>query len=433
MTLRARQRFGKYIIIRRIGEGGFSTVYEARDTIEGIRVALKVPSPHMMDGQALETFRKEVRLVACLEHPNILPLKYADFIDGKFVVVTALGDETLGDRMTRRLSTKLALDFAGQLLAAVSCAHEHSIVHCDIKPDNLLLFPDNRLRLTDFGIARFALRTLKGTGSGTLGYVAPEQALGKPSFRSDVFSSGVVIHEMLTGEVPEWPFPWPMPGYDRLRQKVHPDVIELLRKSMQLEASKRFPDATRMLAAFEKIKHPATPGKKTRAARTSGKGLSWQAMRRQEFQRLFGKQLNTKHACSKCSGPVSEAMFFCPWCGKSRKKHTGETECPLTCPRCQRGVKADWHYCAYCYGPGFETQTNRHYPDKRYTGRCANRNCSRKVLLPFARYCVWCRRKVAKPWKITGTHARCPGCNWGIAEQYWSFCPWCGKKLAGLH
>lgn len=433
MALRTRQRFGKYVIERRIGEGGFATVYQARDTIEGIHVALKIPHTHLMDRDSLEMFRQEVRLAAALDHPNILPLKYADYIEGQFVIVTALGNETLDDRLGRRLSTALALDFAEQLLDAVSCAHEHSIIHCDIKPDNLLLFEDNRLRLTDFGIARVAYRTLQGTGSGTLGYVAPEQALGKPSFRSDVFSTGVVINEMLTGEVPEWPFKWPMPGYERLRAKVHPDLINLLRKSMELSTNKRFADATQMLSAFSRIKNLTKPSGKKRSKRSSASGRTWQKLRWQEFRREFGKQLQTKHVCSKCEGPVSEAMLGCPWCGKARKKHDGEPSFTHCCPRCNRGLKADWHYCAWCYGPGFEPATSRELTDKRYSAKCTNRNCDRKLLMPFMRYCVWCKQKVKKPWKIAGSSDRCCSCGWGVAAQYWSFCPWCNKKLAGGH
>ncbi len=440
MALRSRQRFGKYVIERRIGEGGFASVYQARDTIEGIRVALKIPHSHMMSNEALDMFRHEVRLAAALDHPNVLPLKYADFIEGQFVVVSALGKETLHDRLKRRFSTTLAIDYSMQLLEAVACAHEHKIVHCDLKPDNLLLFPDNTLRLTDFGIARVATRTLQGTGSGTLGYVAPEQAMGKPSFRSDVFSIGVVIHEMLTGEVPEWPFRWPMPGSDKLRRKVHPDLIELLRKSMELDAKKRYADATSMLAAFSRIKNPEKPGaKKASLSKNSTKrtntARTWQATRWREFRRMYGKQLEAKHACKKCDGPVSEAMIACPWCGKDRKKYEGETTFSHCCPRCHRGMKADWLYCGYCFGPGFEPQTTRQYSDKRYSNKqgtkCTNRACQRKLLMPFTRYCVWCRQKVRNPWKLEGSKAKCPSCSWGIAAEHWSYCPWCKKKLEG--
>ncbi|MCA9171255.1 MAG: serine/threonine protein kinase, partial [Planctomycetales bacterium] len=234
--LKARQRLGKYVIERRLGEGGFATVYQAKDTIEGIRVALKVPHAHLMSESSLELFRHEVRVAAQLEHPNILPLKYADFIDGKFVIVTALGMETLEHRLQRRLSVDKGISFAEQMLAAVGYAHEQRIIHCDIKPDNFVLFSGNRLRLTDFGIARFAQHTLQGSGAGTVGYIAPEQAMGKPSFRSDVFSLGLVLYRTFTGYLPEWPFDWPPPGYLRLRQRLDPDFIDLIRKSLHINA-----------------------------------------------------------------------------------------------------------------------------------------------------------------------------------------------------
>ena len=173
--LRARQRFGKYVIERRLGEGGFAVVYQARDTIEGIRVALKVPYAHLLTGAAMEALRNEIRMAARLEHPNILPLKSADYVGDQLVIVTALGEMTLQERLQRRLSIDTGLGFVEQMLSAVACAHEHRIIHCDLKPDNFLVFANNRLRLTDFGIARVALRTLKGSGTGTVGYIAPSR------------------------------------------------------------------------------------------------------------------------------------------------------------------------------------------------------------------------------------------------------------------
>src|SRR5215213_788603 len=97
-TLRAKQKLGKYTIERKLGEGGFAVVYQAKDEIEGIRVALKIPHAHLLTGSALEDFRREVRMVAQLEHPNILPLKTAQFINDYFVIVSGLGIETLDDR-----------------------------------------------------------------------------------------------------------------------------------------------------------------------------------------------------------------------------------------------------------------------------------------------------------------------------------------------
>ena len=202
--LRTKTKFGKYLIERKLGEGGFAVVYQAKDTIEGIRVALKIPYANLVTDETLDVFRQEVRLVAKLEHPHIQPLKYADYIDGHFVIVTALGSGTLEDRLEKRLAVKTALGFSDQMLEAVAFAHEHRIVHCDLKPDNFLLFPDNQLRLIDFGIARVAHRTLKGSGAGTVGYVAPEQAMGQPCFQSDVFSLGLMMHRMFSGKLPEW-------------------------------------------------------------------------------------------------------------------------------------------------------------------------------------------------------------------------------------
>src|SRR5918993_1172434 len=97
-TLRAKQKLGKYTIERKLGEGGFSTVYQARDEIEGIKVALKLPHTHLLTGAAMEDFRREVRMVAQLEHPNILPLKTAQYINDHFVIVSALGQMTLEER-----------------------------------------------------------------------------------------------------------------------------------------------------------------------------------------------------------------------------------------------------------------------------------------------------------------------------------------------
>ncbi len=432
--LKARQRFGKYVIERRLGEGGFAVVYQARDTIEGIRVALKVPYRHLLTGSAMESLRNEVRVAARLEHPNILPLKYADYIGDQLVIVTALGEMTLHERLQRRLSVDTGLQFVEQMLGAVSYAHEHRIIHCDIKPDNFVLFPDNRLRLTDFGIARVALRTLKGSGTGTVGYIAPEQAMGKPSFRSDVFSLGLVIYRMFSGVLPEWPYDWPPPGFARLRQRLYPELISLIQRSLELDVRRRYYDAGQMLAAYRRIKVPTIRHYRERH-RSNGRAarevreLDWQRVRHREFQRRFGRLLQTRHQCASCEGPVAESMSSCPWCGKKLNFRTEETNFPAQCPRCHRGMKVDWHYCPWCYGPGFEPLSTRRYSDRRYTHRCSNPNCERKLLMPFMRYCPWCHRRVRKKWKIEGSSDTCGRCGWGVLRAFWSYCPWCASRI----
>lgn len=432
-VLKARQKFGKYRIERRLAEGGFAVVYQALDTIEGIRVALKVPHAHVMDKDALEDFRHEARLTAKLDHPNIQPLKNAGFIDGQFAIAWPLAERTLDDRLQHRMALKTALDYAEQILEAVAYAHRHRIIHCDIKPDNVLLFDGDKLRLTDFGIAKLAARTVRASGEGTMGYMAPEQAMGKPSLRSDVFSLGLVIYRMLSGRLPEWPYHWPPPGYERLRGRVHPELVELLRRAMDVDPQRRFHDANQMLEVFRKLKKRALrhgSGRRTRKKKAATTRRDWQAVRFQQFQRLFGRTLQTRFECKRCHGPVAESMIACPWCGTSRKTHRDETRFPARCRRCKRGVKLDWTYCPWCYGAAIGPLSEREYSDVRYVGRCPAPGCKRRSLMPFMRYCPWCRAKVRKPWKLDGTKDKCNACGWGVAGDFWEFCPWCAKRLA---
>jgi serine/threonine-protein kinase len=429
-TIRTGQRLGKYRIQRKLAEGGFGLVYEALDTIEGVNVALKVPYPHLVDHEVLADFRKEVRLAARLDHANILSLKNAAFIDGHFVIVSLLGERTLGDRLQSRMALDTAIDFSEQMLEAAAYAHRCGIIHCDIKPENLILFPGNRLRLTDFGIAKVAQQTLRGSGQGTIGYIAPEQAMGKPSRRSDVFSIGLIMFRMFSGQLPEWPYEWPLPGYERLRARVHPDLIRFLIRAIELEPRKRFDDAAHMLSSFQRIKSRVQRFTVTTSRRKKKPPVKrdWEEVRKRQFLRSHGRSLCAHHKCHKCAGPVSESMQFCPWCSVARKVHRESTTFPAQCPRCHRGVKLDWRFCPWCYGAGFEPLSTRSFTDARYEARCTNSACSRKVLMPFMRYCAWCRRKVKKKWKITGSSEKCAGCGWGILKSFWSHCPWCGKN-----
>lgn len=265
-----RSKLGKYRIRRRIGAGAFATVYEAYDTIEGIRVALKIPHAEQLGKESMDLIHREVRLTARLDHENILPLRNAMMIDGYFVIATPLGEQTLTDRLHYRLGAKTALSYTAQLLDALAYAHEERVIHCDIKPDNVILFPGAHVRLADFGIAKVSLRTrtIMGSGQGTVGYIAPEQAMGKPSFRSDVFSMGLLIYRMFSGELPDWPFDWPLPGGERLRRATSREFIAFLRRSLEVRERKRFRDGVQMQRAFEKVA-PRALRSTTRGGRAS--------------------------------------------------------------------------------------------------------------------------------------------------------------------
>lgn len=424
--LRARQRLGKYRILKRIASGPQADVYRAFDTIHNTKVALKIPKFHGDDG--FDYVLHEVRVAARLDHPNILAMHNASYIDGRFVIAMELGVESLGDRLERRISTARAMGLAQQALAGLAYAHEHRIIHCDIKPENYIVFPDNQLKLADFGFAKHVLRTLKASGSGTIDYIAPEQAMGRPKFQSDVFSLGLVLHKMFSGKLAEWPFEWPLPGHERLTARVRPEFVEFLKAAIQLDPARRYPDAVEMYAAFEELQSRARRQRRNGGKRRSKAGTSWRHVQWREFQRRYGRVLETRHQCRQCDGPVSETMQACPWCGADNPARGAETRMPAHCPRCERGVKLDWDYCAWCYGPGFVAESDRRYSDKRYVARCSNRRC-RQPLMPFMRYCPWCRVKVRKPWKLEGSSSRCRACNWGIAREFWNYCAWCREPI----
>ena len=424
--LKARQKLGKYRILNRIASGPLADVYKAYDTIHDTRVALKLPRIEGNNG--LDDVLHEVRVAARLHHPNILGIQNAGYIDGHFVIAMELGIESLGDRLERRISNARAMSFAEQALAALAHAHEHRIIHCDIKPENYVLFPDNRLRLADFGFAKRVLRTLKASGSGTIDYIAPEQAMGRPRYQSDVFSIGLVLYKMFSGKLAEWPFTWPMAGHERLTARMRPEFVEFLKRAIQLDPTHRYKDAMQMYAAFDRLRSRARRQRRNGSRKKTKVATSWRQIQWREFQRKYKKVLDTRHQCRRCEGPVSESMQACPWCGFDNPARGSETRMPANCPRCERGVKMDWDYCAWCYGPGFEAETNRHYPDKRYTAKCANARC-RQPLMPFMRYCPWCRSKIKKPWKLKGTRSRCRACGWGTASEFWNFCAWCREPI----
>lgn len=256
--------------------------------------------------------------------------------------------------------------------------------------------------------------------------------MGRPKFQSDVFSVGLVLYRLFSGKLPEWPYKWPMIGDDKLRARIRPEVADMLRKAIQLDPADRYKNAIEMYAVFEKLQSPARrqrKGPKRNGGRKATRpGSSWRHQQWREFQRQFKSALETRHQCRRCEGPVSESMQACPWCGFDTPARGAVTRMPAHCPRCERGVKADWDYCAWCYGRGFESETNRHFPDKRYVSRCANSRC-REPLMPFMRYCPWCRHKVKRPWKLLGSRQKCRACNWGIAKEFWNYCAWCREPV----
>ncbi len=202
---------GRYRLDAQIGTGGMSMVFRAFDTVLERQVAIKLMH-HAADADAdqLERFRREARAVAQLNHPHVVGVIDAgeDGQGGAFIVLEYIEGETLKDRIRRhgRLPVPEAIAYAIEIARALGAAHDQGIVHRDVKPQNVLINEEGSAKVTDFGIALTLDQeglTAAGRVLGTTDYVSPEQALGHPvTGQSDLYSLGVVLFEMLTGEVP---------------------------------------------------------------------------------------------------------------------------------------------------------------------------------------------------------------------------------------
>jgi serine/threonine protein kinase len=199
-----------YVVEARLGGGGMGIVYAARDTKLERRVALKfLPPQWSHDESAKQRFIREAQAASATDHPHICTIHdILEAADGQlFIVMTHYDGETLKTRLERgRLAVDEAVEIAAQVAEGLAKAHAQGVIHRDIKPGNLML-TEHGVRILDFGLAKFAdarlKLTLEGSTIGTIAYMSPEQARGdEADARSDVWAVGVVLYEMLTGEVP---------------------------------------------------------------------------------------------------------------------------------------------------------------------------------------------------------------------------------------
>ena len=200
---------GRYQLLGRLGAGGMATVWLAEDTSLHRKVAIKVLAErYAEDEQFVERFRREAQSAAGLNHPNIVAIYDRGVAEGTYyIAMEYLDGPTLKDVIDERggLDPNRAIGFATQILSALRFAHNHGVVHRDIKPQNVVVAPDGRLKVTDFGIARAGASQMTEVGSivGTAQYLSPEQARGEVvGPPSDLYSVGIVLYEMLTGRVP---------------------------------------------------------------------------------------------------------------------------------------------------------------------------------------------------------------------------------------
>ena len=210
MIVKGQKIDGRYQIVRNIGEGGMANVYLAYDTILEREVAVKILRGDLAtDEKFVKRFQREAKAASSLNHPNIVEMYDVGEDDGNyFIVMEYIDGKTLKSLIKKRgaLSLPEVIDIMLQLTSAIACAHDSYIIHRDIKPQNVLILEDGRVKITDFGIA-IALNSAELTQTnsvmGSVHYLPPEQANGRgATIKSDIYSLGILMYELLTGKLP---------------------------------------------------------------------------------------------------------------------------------------------------------------------------------------------------------------------------------------
>ena len=322
------QKLGKYTITAPLGSGGFGAVYLARDTWIDKDVAIKVPHRQNLNfGELL----REPRLLAALDHPNIISITTAEKQDNVFfIVMEYVAGHTLEDLITTsgRLDTERTIDYATQIGRAMEHAHAQGVIHRDLRPANMLVSDAGVLKVADFGTSRFLEIAAHGTTViGSPPYMAPEQFEGKAVFASDIYSLGITMYQMLTAVLPyESPAPSDL---DKLRSgklvrpprlsnpEVPKALNDIVMKALAPGLSMRYQRAAELLGDLEQASAPATrpaptPDRRVEPARESARARIHVTPRR-----LGTATPSSKRFCLRCHKPLHARADRCPFCGES--------------------------------------------------------------------------------------------------------------------
>ncbi len=316
------QTVGKYRIISTLGSGGFGTVYLAEDTWIDKKVALKVPHRQGMDfGELL----REPRLLASLSHPNIVTVLTAERQDDVFfIVMEYVPGETLEAIIEREgaLDLTRALDYTCQICNAVDHAQKQGIIHRDLRPGNVLVTAQGMLKVADFGTSRFLEIAAHGTTViGSPPYMAPEQFQGKAVFASDIYSLGVTMYQMMTGELP-YHTPAPndlerlmrgeLTSPPRMRNPKLPKAIsDIVMKAMAPEITERYQRAGDLLDAVLAARAATAPRRPWRPAAVGTVGGGDM----QDIQaRLKARETPQGRFCWNCGKALAARAEACPFC-----------------------------------------------------------------------------------------------------------------------
>ncbi len=268
------ERFGRYEVIRLLGQGAMAYVYLCHDPLLEREVAIKVIRiPPWMTEEELETYRerffREAKTAGKLQHPNIVTIHDMGVVEDTgvpFIVMEYVPGETLKQRIKAqtRLTPAESIHVILQVAQALSYAHENGVIHRDIKPANIIITPSNIIKLSDFGIAHITGSELTATGQfvGSPSYMSPEQAMGKqPTPQSDLFSLGIVFYECLTGEKPfkgetisQITFQLlndTYPSVSNILPELPDEVVRIVQKLMERQPKQRYPSAEALIRDLE--------------------------------------------------------------------------------------------------------------------------------------------------------------------------------------
>ena len=340
-NLIGRKLDGRYLIESLLGVGGMANVYKGRDVRTGNAIAVKVLKEEFLDNEELvRRFKNESKAISILDHPNIVKVYDVSVTDQlQYIVMEYIDGITLKEYLKQRggaLTWKEVIHFATQVLGALEHAHSKGIVHRDVKPQNIMLQADGSIKMMDFGIARFSRaqsQTVSDKAIGSVHYISPEQAKGDHTDgRTDIYSVGVMMYEMLSGHLPFDGSGTVSIGIMQISEKpkplaqVAPNVPEGLRqiteKAMEKDPDDRYQSAAEMLQAIQAFKQNPSirfeyeyntqdaPSKTINKVVSGGRpgtksGISTQQARRTDT--MTGKGKNVKKTAAR--KPVKEKHF----------------------------------------------------------------------------------------------------------------------------
>ncbi len=305
-------KIGKYKILKKLGSGGFGTVYLAEDTFLKTLRALKIP--HGIASQSEKILQESILQSKLLDHPNIVKLLTVDIIDRTLIMVMEYINGTDLEKLIDEqdhLKINIALKYFKQILSALNFAHKYKVIHRDIRPSNILINENDDIKITDFGTSKLLNEKQYATTKiGSPPYMAPEQFEGRAIFASDIYSTGCLFYEMITG-FPPIIMANPMEIYKRAKSgKIIPlskkiptissDLNWIIMKTLSPDLSKRYKKTIEVIEDLNKMEKKGNDNS-------------------QEMQnikaRIKARSNRTDYVCWNCRKTMTRKMINCPYCG----------------------------------------------------------------------------------------------------------------------